>query len=63
MPFDTCTKCGCDIELHVSDFLSTGNWKDSCQHTVDGVICTCDEFEPTLLQLLYKIMKNPQIIN
>ena len=55
MQFDTCTKCGCGIEYHISDFILTGNWKDSCQHTVDGNICTCDEFSPTLQQLLYLI--------
>ena len=59
MPFTTCTKCGCDIEYHISDFLLNGNWKDSCQHIVDGKLCTCDEFEPTLSQLLTRIMKSP----
>jgi len=56
MQYDTCTKCGCDIECHISNFDLNDNWKDSCQHTIDGNICTCDEFEPTLHQFLTHLM-------
>jgi len=57
MNLDTCTKCGCDIKYHVSDFILNGNWKDSCQHIIDGKICTCDAFSPTLRELLLHLMQ------
>lgn len=52
MSFVACTNCGCNLECHVSDFLLNGNWKDGCQNTKDGNPCTCDEFKPTLKQLV-----------
>ena len=59
MQLEICLKCGCDLSYHVSDFLLTGNWKDSCQHTVDGKICACDEFSPTLQELVVYLLNRP----
>jgi len=59
MDFGKCMTCGCDLKQHVSNFILNGNWKDGCQNIEDGKICTCDEFSPSLTELLTCIVLNP----
>jgi len=57
MQFDICMKCGCHISHHISDFILNDDWKDRCNHTIDGKTCTCDEFSPTLRELVYYLVE------
>ena len=61
---DGCWKCGHEIEFHTSDFELNNNWKDNCHHTGEEGNCTCDEFNPTMDQLMAIILgkQKPMII-
>lgn len=62
---DECWNCGHDLEFHTSDFVLNDNWKDKCNHVGEQEKCTCEEFSPTVKQLMSIILgrKKPMKIS